>query len=47
MERLRDNSEKVTKKVVIDYINELHPSKLMFSLNYHMRQSQIDNNTTE
>ena len=47
IERLRDNSEKVTKKVVIDYINELHPSKLMFSLNYHMRQSQIDNTTTE
>lgn len=45
--RLRDNSEKVTKKVVIDYINELHPSKLMFSLNYHMRQRQIDINTTE
>jgi len=47
LSRLRDNNDKVSKQVVIDYINNLHPSKLMFSLNYHMRQRQIDINTTE
>lgn len=47
LSRLRDNSDKVSKNIVIDYINDLHPSKLMFSLNYHMRQRQIDIITTE
>ena len=32
----------ITKEVVINYINEIHPAKLMFVLNYDMRKNKID-----
>ena len=32
----------VNSTVVIKYVNELHPSLLMYSLNYHMRKRNID-----
>ena len=39
---LRANGGAITKSVVIEYINSLHPAKLMFSLNYSMRQNMRD-----
>ena len=32
----------VTNTVVINYVNKLHPSLLMYCLNYHMRKKMID-----
>jgi hypothetical protein len=32
----------IDKKIVIDYVNNLHPSLLMYCLNYHMRKRNID-----
>ena len=32
----------VTNRVVIDYVNNLHPSLLMYSLNYNMRKRNSD-----
>lgn len=35
---LRNQNQYVSKKVVINYINNLHPAQLMFSLNYSNRK---------
>ena len=32
----------ITKQVVIDYVNKLNPSQIMYSLNYHLRQRDVD-----
>lgn len=32
----------ITHKIVKDYINSLHPSQQMFSLNYHLRKRLLD-----
>jgi hypothetical protein len=42
LDHLREMKDKVTKSRVIEYINDLHPSKLMFSLNYPMRKQEVD-----
>lgn len=42
LDDLREKKENITKRKVVEYINDLHPSKLMFSLNYPMRKRQID-----
>jgi hypothetical protein len=41
---LNDSSQKfyINKKYVIDYINNLHPSLLMYCLNYHLRKKEIN-----
>ena len=39
---LREQKYFVNRATVIKYINELYPAKLMFSLNYCMRQQQVD-----
>jgi len=39
---LRVQNLAVTRNVVIDHINNMPPAKLMFSLNYSMRQNQIE-----
>ncbi len=44
---LRANGGAVTKSVVIEYVNGLHPAKLMFSLNYLMRQNLRDEQVAE
>lgn len=44
---LRANGGAVTKSVVIEYVNGLHPAKLMFSLNYSMRQNLRDEQVAE
>jgi hypothetical protein len=40
--RLRAKKQFISKKYVIDYVNSLHPAKLMFSLNYQLRQLNND-----
>ena len=39
---LREKKLFVTNTVVIKYVNSLHPSQLMFSINYPMRKRNID-----
>jgi hypothetical protein len=39
---LREKNLFVTNKTVITYVNELHPSLLMYCLNYNMRKRNID-----
>jgi hypothetical protein len=40
--KLRDAKMCVTNTVVIHYVNELHPSLLMYCLNYNMRKRNLD-----
>ena len=47
IETLRPQGGAVTKSVVIEYVNGLHPAKLMFSLNYSMRQNLRDEQVAE
>ena len=47
IETLRPQGGAVTKNVVIEYVNGLHPAKLMFSLNYSMRQNLRDEQVAE
>lgn len=35
---LKEKKEIINNAIVINYVNSLHPSKLMFSLNFHMRK---------
>lgn len=42
MNELRENKKFVTNVVVINYVNGLHPSLLMYCLNYHMRKRVRD-----
>lgn len=35
---LKEKKEIINNAAVINYVNSLHPSKLMFSLNFHMRK---------
>ena len=44
LEKLRPMNSYVSKSVVIDYINNLHPARLMFVINYKVRQNIIKNN---
>ena len=44
---LREQKEFVNKMLVMQYVNSLHPAKLMFSLNYYMRQQQRDEKTVD
>lgn len=39
---LREKKEFVTNTIVIDYVNKIHPSLLMYCLNYNMRKRFID-----
>ena len=39
---LREKKESVTKSVVIQYLHELHPSQLMYALNYNMVRRGVD-----
>jgi hypothetical protein len=42
IDELRENKLFVTNGIVIKYVNELHPSLLMYCLNYNMRKRNID-----
>jgi hypothetical protein len=43
LNELREKNLFVTNTVVQKYVNELHPSLLMYCLNFHMRKRNIDN----
>jgi len=47
MDELREKKLFVTNTVVINYINSLHPSLLMYCLNFQMRKRNVDYITTE
>lgn len=42
MNELKEKNLYVTNSVVIEYINNMHPSKLMFCLNFSMRKRVVD-----
>jgi hypothetical protein len=42
MKDLREKKLYINNTVVQKYVNELHPSLLMYSLNFHMRNRMID-----
>ena len=42
LNNLRNEKMYVTNTVVIHYVNDLHPSLLMYSLNYNMRKRNFD-----
>jgi len=42
LNELRDKKMFVTNTVIINYVNELHPSLLMYCLNYQMRKRNVD-----
>jgi hypothetical protein len=47
MTDLRYNKKFVTNTFVIKYVNELHPSLLMYCLNFNMRKRNIDYNAAD
>jgi len=42
MKDLREKKHYINNTVVQKYVNELHPSLLMYSLNFHMRNRILD-----
>jgi hypothetical protein len=42
MNELRENKQFVTNTFVQKYVNELHPSLLMYCLNFQMRKRNVD-----
>jgi hypothetical protein len=42
MNELREKQLYITNTTVIQYVNQLHPSLLMYCLNYHMRKRSVD-----
>lgn len=40
---LKPRGKYVNKSVVIEYLNKLHPAQLMYSINYHYRKNEIEN----
>jgi hypothetical protein len=42
MDELKPFGRFITNTVVIKYVNELHPSLLMYCLNFHMRKRVVD-----
>ena len=42
IDELKPKNEYVNKTVVINYVNNMHPSLQMYSLNHHMRKRHID-----
>ena len=38
MEDLKDKNVYVNNTVVINYVNDIAPAKLMYSLNFHLRK---------
>ena len=42
MEDLKDKKLYVNNTIVINYVNDITPAKLMYSLNFHMRKRNVD-----
>ena len=47
MTDLREHKKFVTNTLVIKYVNEMHPSLLMYCLNYNMRKRNMDYNIAD
>jgi len=47
MEELRPEKKFVAKQVVIDYINNLHPAKLMYSINHVYNKHKLEEKVAE
>ena len=47
LNELRDQKMYITIRIVMKYVNEMHPSLLMYSINYPMRKRKIDFIKTE
>lgn len=43
VENLREKNEKVSRKFVIEYVNNLHPAQLMYVINQPLRKQLVDN----
>ena len=43
---MRQNGLYITRRVVIDYVNQLPPARLMFSINFNTRKKQIEEHTS-
>lgn len=41
LKELRPDNENINKSVVINYVNNLHPSQQMFALNYELRNTKM------
>ena len=46
MNELRSEKKFVSRQVVIDYINNLHPAKLMHSINHIYNKHKIEEKTS-
>jgi hypothetical protein len=42
LDELREQKQAVTKRVVIDYIHTMHPSQIMYALNYNLVRRRVD-----
>lgn len=42
LDELREEKQFITNKIVKKYVNEMHPSLLMYSLNYSLRKRNVD-----
>jgi hypothetical protein len=44
LKELRPENKYITKEVVINYINKVHPAKIMFVMNYDLRKKFVEEN---
>jgi hypothetical protein len=42
LDELREEKQFITNRIVKKYVNEMHPSLLMYSLNYSLRKRNVD-----
>jgi len=42
LNELIENKQKITKHIIIQYINDLHPSQQMYALNYNLRKKNME-----
>ena len=47
LNELKDKKQFVTNTIVNNYVNQLHPSLLMYCLNFQMRKRKVDIIVTE
>ena len=40
---MREQKSYINKKIVVEYMNSLHPAQQMFVLNYNLRKQNVDN----
>ena len=42
LKELRSSGHHITRRLVVDYVNGLHPARLMFTLNFSMRKRHVE-----